>query len=171
MTASSAGIRFSSEAILRVTSHSLSVRGSGTLLPQSHLRPHLSPLRSLSVPRRLFRCIRAVCIGAIAADSPVIKSAKSGSWSAPSTWEGNAVPGTGARVLIRENHAVTYDGKSDAVIALSTSAGSPTFARPIKIRCAERWAHQDLASGRHLQVKMALIAITSQKRTINTARR
>jgi hypothetical protein len=65
---------------------------------------------------------------AFAADPPVIKSAKSGLWSAASTWEGNAVPGAGARVLIREGHAVTYDMKADAVIRAINISGSLTFA-------------------------------------------
>ena len=63
---------------------------------------------------------------AIAAD-PVIHSAKSGSWSAASTWEGNAVPGTGARVLIREGHRIDYDSKSDAVIRAINVAGTLAF--------------------------------------------
>ncbi len=63
-----------------------------------------------------------------AADPPVIKSAKSGPWFAAATWEGNAVPGGGARVLIREGHAITYDAKSDAVIRGINVAGSLAFA-------------------------------------------
>jgi hypothetical protein len=63
-----------------------------------------------------------------AADPPVIKSARSGSWSATTTWEGNAVPGAGARVLIREGHSVTYDARSDAVIRAINVAGTLTFA-------------------------------------------
>ena len=64
----------------------------------------------------------------LAADPPVIKSAKSGPWFAAATWEGNAVPGGGARVLIREGHAITYDAKSDAVIRGINVAGSLAFA-------------------------------------------
>lgn len=65
---------------------------------------------------------------AFAADPPVIKSAKSGPWSAAATWEGGAVPGAGARVLIREGHAVAYDVKSDAVIRGISVSGSLAFA-------------------------------------------
>ena len=64
---------------------------------------------------------------AFAADAPVIRSAKSGAWSAGSTWEGNTVPGAGARVLIREGHRVAYDAKSDAVIRGINIAGSLAF--------------------------------------------
>jgi hypothetical protein len=65
---------------------------------------------------------------AFAADPPVIKSAKSGPWSAAATWEGNAVPAGGARVLIREGHTITYDLKSDAVVRGINVAGTLAFA-------------------------------------------
>lgn len=63
-----------------------------------------------------------------AAGPPVIRSAKSGPWSAGSTWEGNTVPGAGARVLIREGHRVEYDAKSDAVIRGINVGGTLAFA-------------------------------------------
>ena len=63
-----------------------------------------------------------------AAEPAVTKSAKSGPWSAAATWEGNAVPGAGGRVLIREGHAVVYDVKSDAVIRAINVAGTLAFA-------------------------------------------
>jgi hypothetical protein len=62
------------------------------------------------------------------AADPVIRSAKSGPWSAPATWEGNAVPGAGARVLIREGHRVEYDVNSDAVIRGLNISGTLAFA-------------------------------------------
>jgi hypothetical protein len=64
---------------------------------------------------------------ASAAD-PVIQSAKSGPWSAASSWKGNAVPGAGARVFIREGDRIEYDVKSDAVIRAINVAGTLTFA-------------------------------------------
>jgi hypothetical protein len=64
---------------------------------------------------------------ASAAD-PVIRSAQSGAWSAPTTWEGNAVPGVGARVLIREGHHVEYDVASEVVIRGLNVAGTLAFA-------------------------------------------
>ena len=64
----------------------------------------------------------------LAADPPGIKTAKSGPWSAAATWEGNAVPGAGARVLIRDGHTITYDAKSDAVIRGISVSGTLTFA-------------------------------------------
>ncbi len=66
--------------------------------------------------------------GVFAADPPVIKSAKSGPWSAKETWEGNAVPGAGYRVLIRNTHTITYDVKSDAVVRGVNVAGTLAFA-------------------------------------------
>jgi hypothetical protein len=66
--------------------------------------------------------------GASAAEPPVIRSATGGPWSRPATWEGNAVPGTGARVLIRPGHTITYDVKSDEVIRGITVGGLLAFA-------------------------------------------
>src|SRR5262249_20282118 len=59
----------------------------------------------------------------------LIRSARSGPWSAGATWEGGKVPSAGARVQVREGHAVLYDVKSDAVIRLLHVAGTLTFAR------------------------------------------
>ncbi len=63
----------------------------------------------------------------LAAEPPVILSAKSGAWSALDTWEGKAVPGAGARVLIREGHRIDYDLKTDAVIRGINVAGTLAF--------------------------------------------
>ncbi len=65
---------------------------------------------------------------ATAAGPPVVASARSGPWSAPSTWAGNAVPAAGARVLVRSGHAVTYDVASDAVIRSVHVSGTLAFA-------------------------------------------
>ncbi len=59
---------------------------------------------------------------------PVLRSAKSGPWSAAATWEGNKVPGPGARVQIREAHTVVYDVAKGA-LRLVHVAGTLTFAR------------------------------------------
>ena len=58
----------------------------------------------------------------------LIRSAGSGPWSAPSTWEGGATPGTGARVQILTGHTVRYDVASDAVIRSIHVAGTLAFA-------------------------------------------
>ncbi len=59
----------------------------------------------------------------------LIRSTKSGAWSAASTWEGNKVPDAGSRVQVAQGHAVIYDLKSDAVIRSIHVAGALTFAR------------------------------------------
>jgi hypothetical protein len=64
-----------------------------------------------------------------AAAPPVVRSARSGPWSAPATWEGGKVPTEAARVQIRPGHTVTYDLNSDRVIRSIHVAGTLTFAR------------------------------------------
>jgi hypothetical protein len=59
---------------------------------------------------------------------PVIRSAASGPWSAPATWQGGKVPGSGARVLIRAGHRVVYDVMSDRAIRGLNIAGTLSFA-------------------------------------------
>ena len=75
--------------------------------------------------------------GASAADSPhdaarnqpdVIRSAASGAWSLPATWEGGQVPAAGARVLIQRGHRVVYDVKSEETIRVMRIAGTLSFA-------------------------------------------
>src|SRR5262249_5411612 len=61
--------------------------------------------------------------------SPLIRSARSGPWSAADTWEGGKLPAAGARVQVRAGHTVTYDVKSDAAIRSIHVAGTLTFAR------------------------------------------
>jgi hypothetical protein len=61
--------------------------------------------------------------------APPIRTAKSGPWSAPATWEGAKVPSAGARVQVRAGHTVTYDLRSDQVIRSIHVAGTLTFAR------------------------------------------
>jgi hypothetical protein len=62
------------------------------------------------------------------ADSrPLIRSARSGLWSQPSTWESAKLPAAGARVQVRQGHTVTYDIKSDQAIRLIHVAGTLRF--------------------------------------------
>lgn len=58
----------------------------------------------------------------------IIRSARSGSWSSPGTWENGAIPVESARVLVRAAHTVTYDLISDRVIRAIHVAGTLTFA-------------------------------------------
>src|SRR4051794_8926349 len=63
-----------------------------------------------------------------AADGGLIRSARSGDWSAPATWEGGKVPGAGARVQIRTGHQVVYDANSPEVIRAVFVGGTLRFA-------------------------------------------
>ncbi len=82
--------------------------------------------------RRAAACLLVLAFAslAIAADlQPVTRTAKSGPWSSPQTWEGGKVPAAEARVHILAPHTVTYDVKSDDVIRAINVAGTLSFAR------------------------------------------
>jgi hypothetical protein len=71
---------------------------------------------------------------ALTADGPqpraeLIRSAGSGRWSNPATWEGGRVPAAGAKVQVRQGHAVLYDVNSGQAIRSVHVAGTLTFAR------------------------------------------
>lgn len=66
---------------------------------------------------------------AVAAEPPVIRSARSGAWSAPDSWDLGRVPRAGDRVVVRAGHTLTYDVASGAVIRLVEVAGTLHFAR------------------------------------------
>jgi hypothetical protein len=57
----------------------------------------------------------------------LIRSARSGPWSAPATWEGDKVPAAGSRVQVRAGHTVTYDLKADRVLRSIHVAGTLRF--------------------------------------------
>jgi hypothetical protein len=61
------------------------------------------------------------------AAGPPIRSARSGPWSEPQTWEGGQVPGAGAKVQVRAGHTVTYDLASDRAIRSIHVAGTLRF--------------------------------------------
>ena len=65
------------------------------------------------------------------ADTPLVRSARSGPWSDGATWEGGRVPGAGGRVQVRGGHTVTYDLNSDVPIRSVHVAGTLEFARDI----------------------------------------
>lgn len=60
---------------------------------------------------------------------PLVRTARSGPWSAAGTWEGGKVPAPGVRVQVRTGHTVLYDVKSDQAIRSIHVAGTLTFAR------------------------------------------
>jgi hypothetical protein len=63
------------------------------------------------------------------ASAQVVRSAKSGDWSAPTTWGTGKVPAAGSRVLIRTGHTVRYDVASADVLRVVHIAGTLSFAR------------------------------------------
>jgi hypothetical protein len=92
--------------------------------------------------------------------APVIRTATSGPWSAPSTWEGGRVPSTGARVLIRPGQRVVYDVKSPHVIRAINVAGTLTFATDrdtllvvglIKIQDSEEYSEEGFDCDAHVK--------------------
>jgi hypothetical protein len=66
---------------------------------------------------------------AFGAEALVIRSAHSGAWSSPDTWEGKQQPSAGARVLIRRGDAIVYDVVSNRPIRSIHIAGRLSFAR------------------------------------------
>src|SRR5262245_32352136 len=58
---------------------------------------------------------------------PLVRSTRSGPWSATGTWEGGKVPAAGSRVQVRTGHTVTYDLNSDRVIRSVHVAGTLRF--------------------------------------------
>ncbi len=69
-----------------------------------------------------------VATGVPAAEIELIRSRQSGAWSSSSTWEGGVTPSAGARVQVREGHAILYDRDSDAALRSIHVAGTLSFA-------------------------------------------
>ena len=70
----------------------------------------------------------ALLLAAARPPADVLRSARSGPWSDPATWEGGAVPGLGAKVLVRPGHAVLYDLVSEQAIRSVHVGGTLRFA-------------------------------------------
>src|SRR5262245_51872757 len=112
--------------------------------------------------RRLYVLTCVILIAGItrAADTPpVIRSARSGPWSATATWDGGAVPGAGARVLIRDGHRVVYDVMLDTPIRVVNIAGTLSFDPKkhtrldvglIKIQAGEQFSEDGFDCDAHL---------------------
>jgi hypothetical protein len=87
-------------------------------------------------PLSLLGAVAALAVAArpaLPADAPppkpdLVRTARSGPWSAPATWEGDRVPAAGARVQVREGHTVVYDVNSGQAIRALHVAGTVTFA-------------------------------------------
>lgn len=65
---------------------------------------------------------------AVAADVVWVASARGGSWSESTTWDGGKVPAAGARVYVKTGHVIVYDVKSDAALRAVYVAGTLSFA-------------------------------------------
>lgn len=81
--------------------------------------------------RRKF--LGTIAAGALAARAdtaaPVVRSARSGRWSAPATWAGKHVPSAGSKVEIQPGHNVLYDVASHDTIRMVHISGTLSFAR------------------------------------------
>ncbi|MDR3618282.1 MAG: G8 domain-containing protein [Paludisphaera borealis] len=81
-------------------------------------------------PRFVFAlALVASCSSAWSAEPPLVRSARSGAWSAKETWDLGRVPKAGDRVVVRGGHHVEYDVVSEEVIRLVQIAGTLEFAR------------------------------------------
>jgi hypothetical protein len=77
-------------------------------------------------------CVAWIVIAATAATvsgapPALVRSAASGHWSEPRTWEGGAVPSAGDRVQIRAGHVVTYDTQTERPFRSVHIAGTLRF--------------------------------------------
>lgn len=107
---------------------------------------------------------RAVAAGDKPALPAVMRSAKSGLWSAPGSWETGKVPGAGARVLIREGHCIVYDLQSAQAIRGINVAGILSFATDkdtrldvglIKIQSGEQYSEEGFDCDAHVEADAA----------------
>ena len=112
-----------------------------------------------SAIRHLVRLLSVVVFTFTASAASVLRSARTGVWSAPATWEGGNVPSAGATVLVREGHVVTYDVNSPTAIRLIHIAGTLTFAPDkdtrldvglIKIQAGEEVSEEGFDCDAHL---------------------
>jgi hypothetical protein len=96
-----------------------------------------------------------------AAQAPIVRSAKSGDWSAPATWDSGKVPAAGSRVLIRSGHAVRYDVVSAEVMRVVQVAGTLTFAHDrdtrldvglLRVQTGEKPSEQGFDCEGHLDI-------------------
>src|SRR5262245_33745293 len=88
----------------------------------------------------------------------IVRTARSGSWSAPATWEGGKIPSGNVRVLVREGHHVVYDRQATEPIRSLTISGILNFARDrdtrldvglIKIQAGEDCTEEGFACDAH----------------------
>src|SRR5262249_51691482 len=89
-------------------------------------------MKEIAVAVSLLCCVTGIKVEEVGPtnepEARLVRSAQSGPWSAPGTWEGGKVPGAGAKVQIRTGHTVIYDMQSTAVRSIHV-AGTLTFTR------------------------------------------
>src|SRR5919197_1035056 len=78
---------------------------------------------------RLVLCALALVSPLYAQEKVVlVRTARSGAWSAPATWEGGKVPAAGVKVQVRSGHDVVYDVNATEVIRSLHIGGTLRFA-------------------------------------------
>src|SRR5262245_43598505 len=95
---------------------------------------------------------------------PIVRTAKSGAWSTPATWEGGKIPSGNVRVLVREGHRVVYDLQATKPIRSLTISGILSFAADkdtrldvglIKIQAGEDCTEEGFACDAHPAADLA----------------
>jgi len=112
----------------------------------------------------LFLCFAVVAAVAHASAKEIAgdveRTARSGAWSTPDTWEAGKVPDAGARVLIQEAHHVVYDVASDQVIRAICISGTLSFATDkntrldvglIKIQAGNEYSEEGFDCDQHIE--------------------
>jgi len=106
-----------------------------------------------------FLTLSFLCLAHAAAADAVIRSAKSGPWSQPETWENGKAPTTASTVLVRTGHQVIYDVKAEQAIRALHISGTVSFDPSkdtrldvglIKIQAGENTAEEGFDCDAHL---------------------
>src|SRR5882724_5905589 len=81
--------------------------------------------------RTFLGAVAANCavIGRLKSEPAFIRSARTGVWTSPSTWEGKQVPAPGAKVQILAGHKVIYDVDASEPLRMVHVLGTLSFAR------------------------------------------
>ena len=112
------------------------------------------------MPMSIRLAILSLVLLAARPPADIIKSARSGPWSDGTTWEGGAVPGAGAKVLVRPGHRVLYDVISEQALRSIFVGGTLRFATDrdtrldvglIKIQAGEDCVEDGFTCDVHLQ--------------------
>src|SRR5579871_1345762 len=98
----------------------------------SRVRPSLGARNVNHLGEIMIRCLPAfvftLLLAQVAPAAELVRTARSGAWSAASTWVDGKVPSAGDRVQIRTGHRVLYDVSASPRIRSIHVAGTLTFA-------------------------------------------